>query len=101
CDGDARCGTAPFACADDHPSGYCVAECQKDGECPAGSICVGGNALAMGACHKLCSAQTAASDCRASEGYVCSTKGYDASHDYCDTPGPRALLRRARSRSWR
>ncbi len=99
CDDDAACGTGRFAvCADDHPHGYCVADCRSDAECPDAAVCVGATALARGACHLRC---VVGQQCRVAEGYVCSAAGSDASHDYCDAPGPRSLLRRIRSRAWR
>jgi hypothetical protein len=94
CQSDEQCGSGGFACAADHPAGYCVAACRRDPDCPSQSVCVGASDLAEGACHRACSS---AADCRS--GYVCDSA--DASHGYCDAPGPRPLLRRIRSRAWR
>lgn len=97
CQRDEECGSGRFAaCAADHVGGYCVAGCGADSQCPSGTVCVAADALSSGACHKLCAT---AADCR--PGYSCDAAGNDASHDYCDTPGSRTLLRRIRSRAWR
>ena len=101
CQTDAACGSGPrFHCATDHPGGYCEAACNRDRDCPADAVCVGGGLIAKGDCHRRCSAAQPA-DCRAEEGYRCISGADDATHDYCDPPGRSEMSRRLRSRSWR
>ena len=95
CVEDSTCGTGRFLCATDHTGGYCFAECRDDGDCPSGSVCVGADAISTGACHVVCEPSRAS--CRA--GYSCESA--EASHSYCDMPGPRQMLRRVRQRAWR
>ena len=86
------CGPFPKYLCDwscGHANGYCKATCAVDGDCPMGSVCV---TLASGMfCQKKCTAATASTDCRASEGYICATGAggaapANASAPYCSAP---------------
>jgi hypothetical protein len=84
CTSDSQCGTPPFMCMTDHPSGYCSRDCDiknGDADCPPESICQFDGKT--GECHRKCNAP---GDCRA--GCVCSPASIDsadrASHAYCD-----------------
>ena len=100
CKSDAACGGGPtFHCATDHPGGYCEAACKSDRDCPSGSVCVGGDPISEGSCHRACD-RARPEMCRAAEGYRCIHDG-DASHDYCDPPGRSDVARRVRGGAWR
>jgi hypothetical protein len=93
CTSDASCGGT------DHPGGYCEATCKSDRDCPSGSVCVGGDPISEGDCHRVC--DKAKPDAwRAGEGYRCIREG-DASHDYSDPPGRSQIDRRLRGGAWR
>jgi hypothetical protein len=101
CQSDASCGAGPtFHCATDHPGGYCEASCRSDADCPLGAVCVGGDPISNGDCHRACE-RAQAESCRASEGYRCISAEHDASHDYCDPPGRSDVARRVRGGGWR
>lgn len=101
CQKDTSCGSGPtFHCATDHPGGYCEAACQSDQDCPAGSVCVGGDPISKGDCHVVCDASKPDA-CRTREGYRCISAEHDATHDYCDPPGRSDVSRRLRGGAWR
>ena len=85
CATSGQCGTGRYYCIVAPPGGYCSADCGKDADCPAGSVCVGAGMVLSGACKLACAG---AADCRAAEGYVCTPPGSDASGSYCDLPAP-------------
>jgi hypothetical protein len=100
CTSDASCGGGPtLHCATDHAGGYCEATCRNDRECPSGSVCVGGDPISTGACHRVCD-KSNPDACRVAEGYRCIHEG-DAAHDYCDPPGRSRIDRRIRGGAWR
>jgi hypothetical protein len=73
------------------PGGSCTGACLKDAECGTGGVCLAPIVTPFfsnpGNCVKGCSADT---DCRASEGYVCSpaATGAAAAPRYCTLPAP-------------
>ena len=79
CNTSGQCGTGKYFCDTTHANGYCKAICAKDGDCPAGAVCVGAGMILSGACEKTCAS---ASDCRA--GDSCLTG--DASAAFCAPP---------------
>jgi hypothetical protein len=99
CHADRECGTGEaYACAEDHPNGYCVSACRSDADCPAADVCVRDELAQAGACHVRCDQPA---QCRVAEGYTCAAASGDASHSFCDPPGSRQLQRRLRAFWWR
>ena len=80
CNTSGQCGTGRFYCDTTHANGYCKASCDKDADCPSGSVCVGAGMILSGACEKAC--PDGVGDCRA--GDLCLTG--DASAAFCDQP---------------
>ncbi|MFM2416581.1 MAG: hypothetical protein RL385_1304 [Pseudomonadota bacterium] len=87
--GDGTCSTSVLG--QTLPGGSCTGACLKDAECGTGGVCllpiVTPFFSTPGNCVKGCSADT---DCRASEGYVCSPAGNGAAAAprYCTLPAP-------------
>lgn len=86
CNTSGQCGTGKYFCFVAHPNGDCSADCRKDADCPAGSVCAGAGLVMSGACRMAC--PNGAADCRAAEGYLCKAMPDDASAAYCDVPPP-------------
>lgn len=81
CVKDSDCGSAPFYCMTEHPSGYCMRDCTTDADCPSEAICQDDGMKRE--CHRTCSVS---SDCRPE--YMCSPAANaadnKASHAFCD-----------------
>jgi hypothetical protein len=86
CSSDTQCGTSPFHCnmGPGYMNGYCEKPCTTDGDCPQDSLC---GTTAPKACRRVCSD---VSECRGSEGYVCTA--LTTGKTVCDAPSPSAWM---------
>lgn len=74
CEADRDCGLNR-RCVAEPAGGYCTKDCSSLDPCPDGAACVV-TPDGAGQCFQTCDPQASTSQCRADEGYRCTTDGY-------------------------